>query len=403
MFYSAKMPIPIPRTFTSDSSPTPPKKLIVLAWMIEGVAVSVSASLAGANAIAGGEGMIDKWLMAAPFLVIAFAELAKIPAVEAMLRLKGMVLPCIAGFAAVLICLNTFYTVSNGFERAHASKTEDIEAVKQEIASIDRQKRSITEDRARLQAGRESLNQQLADINNREQEEIGLHTERAKAAGTFSKSVLDDIRREYERQRNPIVARIDLINTQLNGLETSKLDSAEAKERLNNLIHDNQIYRFAAMVYGYDDPTEMTAKELNTFCFVWFGLIAFAVSTLGPLLAICYYRIKFQTEVGRTAWSRLVQTVRRLILRLARRNKIVKTEEVERIVERQVEVPVEVVREVVQEVPVEKVVTVVHESVREVPVDRIVPVEKPVEVKVKELVYVPIFTNDPDVLKGHLA
>jgi hypothetical protein len=54
-------------------------------------------------------------------------------------------------------------------------------------------------------------------------------------------------------------------------------------------------------------------------------------------------------------------------------------------------------------VPVEKVVTVVHESVREVPVDRIVPVEKPVEIKVKELVYVPIFTNDPDVLKGQLA
>ena len=98
-----------------------------------------------------------------------------------------------------------------------------------------------------------------------------------------------------------------------------------------------------------------------------------------------------------------MHAVRRLVLRLARRNKVVRTEEVERIVERQVEVPVEVVREVVHEVPVEKVVTVVHESVREVPVDRIVPVEKPVEIKVKEVVYLPIFTNDPDVLKGHLA
>jgi hypothetical protein len=136
MFYSAKMPIPIPQTFTSDSSSAPPKKLIVLAWLIEGVAVSVSASLAAHPLITGGDGTIEKWLMAAPFLVIAFAELAKIPAVEAMLRLKGMVLPCIAGLAAVLICLNTFYTVSNGFERAHAVKTRDIAAVQQEIASI---------------------------------------------------------------------------------------------------------------------------------------------------------------------------------------------------------------------------------------------------------------------------
>lgn len=61
------------------------------------------------------------------------------------------------------------------------------------------------------------------------------------------------------------------------------------------------------------------------------------------------------------------------------------------------------IKEVVREVPVERVVTAVHELVREVPVDKIVPVERPVEVKVKEIVYVPIFTNDPDVLKGQFA
>ena len=52
--------------------------------------------------------------------------------------------------------------------------------------------------------------------------------------------------------------------------------------------------------------------------------------------------------------------------------------------------------------PVERVVTVVHELVKEVPVDGS-PIEKPVEIKVTEVVYLPIFTNDPDVLKGHLA
>src|SRR5512132_209507 len=88
----------------------------------------------------------------------------------------------------------------------------------------------------------------------------------------------------------------------------------QKKAHLDDLIHDNQVYRFAARVYGYDDPTTMTAKQLNIFCFVSFGAIAFVVSTLGPLLALCYYRIKFQTAVGRTAWSRLVQTGRRLII-----------------------------------------------------------------------------------------
>jgi hypothetical protein len=319
------------------SSPTPPKKLIVLAWLIEGVAVSVSASLAAHPLITGGEGTtIEKWLMAAPFLVIAFAELAKIPAVEAMLRLKGMVLPCVAGFAALLICLNTFYTVSNGFERAHETKTREIAKVQREIADLERQLVPTSKDRASLQAEKEILNRQLADINRDEQKEV---TDQRRICEEYARkgmpcsTRLPEIYSKYAPQRQRVTAGIESIEAKLNALSTSKLDSAiaEKKASLDDLIHKNQIYRFAAMVYGYDDQTKMTAKQINTFCFVWFGLIAIAVSTLGPLLALCYYHIKFQTAVGRTAWSRLVQTLRRLILRLARRNKVVKTEEVERI------------------------------------------------------------------------
>jgi hypothetical protein len=139
MLYTANMELPESWTSDRHASSPPPKKLICLAWLIEIVAVSVSASLAAHPLIAAGEGTIEKWLMAAPFLVIAFAELAKIPTDEAMLRLKGMVLPWVAGFAAVLICLNTFYTVCNGFERAHEAKTREIAKVQREIADLERQ------------------------------------------------------------------------------------------------------------------------------------------------------------------------------------------------------------------------------------------------------------------------
>ena len=87
-----------------------------------------------------------------------------------MFRLKGMVLPCIAGLVTVLICLNTFYTVSNGFERAHAAKTRDIEAVKREIADIERDPQ--TKKKEGLQAERDSLKQQLADSKRREEKEL---------------------------------------------------------------------------------------------------------------------------------------------------------------------------------------------------------------------------------------
>jgi hypothetical protein len=226
----------------------------------------------------------------------------------------------------------------------------------------------------------------------------------AQAGKKVSSGVLTEIYNRYAQQRKPVTDQLADLRSKITSISTSFWLSEEndAKVRLNNLIHENQIYRFAAIVYGYDDPTHMTAKELNTFCFVWFGLIAFAVSALGPLLAICYYRIKYPARIGRTAWNDLVRAARRYVIRLARKNKIVKVTEVERIVDRPVEVPVEVVREVVKEVAVPTVVTEVHEVVKEVPVDRIVPVEKLVEVKVKELIYVPIFTNDPDVLKGQL-
>lgn len=204
------------------------------------------------------------------------------------------------------------------------------------------------------------------------------------------------------------------LTSPLAGLKKTK---NEAESRLNELISDNQIYRFAAMIYGYDDPAQMSAKDLNTFCFIWFGLVAFAVSVLGPFLALCYYRIKYQDAGVRTPWHALLRAARRLLIRLARKNKIVRIEEreVERVVETAVEV--EVFRDVVHEVPVEKVVVnevevirevpvdriVVQDVIREVPVDRVVPYEKLVEVEKKEIVYVPIFTNDPDVLRAQAA
>ena len=260
----------------------------------------------------------------------------------------------------------------------------------------------------RLRSERDTLNQQLADINQREkkaeEDQRGICDKYA-GQGRPCSTRTTEIYAKYDKEREPVNAAIKSIDLKLNTPNTSNLDSAsgEVKARLNDLIYENQIYRFAAMIYGYDDPTKMTAKQLNTFCFVWFGLIAFAVATLGPLLAICYYRIKYEAEVNRSPWNYLWRAARRFLLRLARRNKIVKIQQVERIVERAVEVPVEVIKEVMREVPVEKVVTAVHELVREVHVDKIVRVETPVEVKIKELIYVPIFTNDPDVLKGQPA
>ena len=54
-------------------------------------------------------------------------------------------------------------------------------------------------------------------------------------------------------------------------------------------------------------------------------------------------------------------------------------------------------KEVIKEVPVDKIVT--KEFAVEVPVDKVVIQEVPVEVVKKEVIHVPIYTNDPDLIK----
>ena len=58
---------------------------------------------------------------------------------------------------------------------------------------------------------------------------------------------------------------------------------------------------------------------------------------------------------------------------------------------------VEVPKEVIKEVPVDKIV--IQEVKVDVPVEKIVVQEVPVEVVKKEVVHVPIYTNDPDLIK----
>ena len=76
---------------------------------------------------------------------------------------------------------------------------------------------------------------------------------------------------------------------------------------------------------------------------------------------------------------------------MARRRKYNEPKIVTKI--KEVEVPVEVIKEV----PVDKIV--IQEMKVEVPVDKIVVQEVPVEVIKKEVVHVPIYTNDPDLMK----
>ena len=196
--------------------------------------------------------------------------------------------------------------------------------------------------------------------------------------------------------------------------------------------YDSQVYRLAALAYGKGDVADVTREELKVVSIIWFGSIAFVVSTIGTILALISYILRdpeafverkkysFSRRLSRLSYllfmraskllfsamnvllalTRMIlsfaeifrglvgvpvqRSIRRLSLAIRKRlNKprIVEIEkEVEKIVEKEVEVKVEV--------EVEKIVKV------EVPVDKIVIKEVPVEIVRRELVYVPLYSAE---------
>ncbi|MFD1985689.1 hypothetical protein ACFSOZ_24890 [Mesorhizobium newzealandense] len=152
--------------------------------------------------------------------------------------------------------------------------------------------------------------------------------------------------------------RQEAIATELSRLETERLPVAR----------NDQIRRLAARWYGLK-PEDVTDAQAGTVSTIWFASLAFIAALAGPItamVALALQRIGAQPEVQRD--SKLSRLLRRMLLRWRWRRvrKVPVHVPVDREVERRVEVPVEV----------EKVV--------------------------KEILYVPILTDDPEALRRAL-
>ncbi|AMX98850.1 hypothetical protein AB0V79_25470 [Mesorhizobium ciceri] len=152
--------------------------------------------------------------------------------------------------------------------------------------------------------------------------------------------------------------RQEAIATELSRLETERLPVAR----------NDQIRRLAARWYGLK-PEDVSDAQAGTVSTIWFASLAFIAALAGPItamVALALQRIGAQPEVQRD--SKLSRLLRRMLLRWRwRRVRKVRVQvPVDREVEKRVEVPVEV----------EKVV--------------------------KEILYVPILTDDPEALRRAL-
>lgn len=163
-------------------------------------------------------------------------------------------------------------------------------------------------------------------------------------------------------------------------LELSDLadQTAEYKSMINVKAADNQIYRIA-MMFSPDaaTPADVPRGVVDMVGKVWFSSLAMVIAITGILLALASQVVKDpkQTSVGGN--SSLTATFRRLLIDMRKRQRQPKI--VETIIEREVE----------------KIVVIT----KEIPVDKVVLKEVVVEVVKKEIVHVPVYSDDPDLIK----
>jgi hypothetical protein len=136
--------------------------LVSLAWAVEilavviGLTISVVMGLATYNSFeqSGGAGFVEGTaailVTALPFILIAIVELCKIPLVFAFMAVKSMFWRILFLAFVLFLCLITFETMFNGFERNFANLNRAIDERGVENANFDQEKQLLEMRRAQI-------------------------------------------------------------------------------------------------------------------------------------------------------------------------------------------------------------------------------------------------------------
>lgn len=144
----------------------------------------------------------------------------------------------------------------------------------------------------------------------------------------------------------------------------------ELRDAINIEARGNQIYRLTLAWKGQAGAADLNPSDVAIIGSIWFGSLAAIIAVTGIFLALGSYAVKEgRRQGGYRSLAALVRSTRRMII-YARR---------------------------VQRQP--KIVERVVELTKEVPVQKVVISEKPIEVTKTVVKYVPVATNDPEVIK----
>jgi hypothetical protein len=184
------------------------------------------------------------------------------------------------------------------------------------------------------------------------------------------------VRQEEKLQKKDF--EIDAIKLEISPLEDEKLN---LENEVYSAYKGTQIYRLARTIFGIERGMLIPEKDIALVAKVWFGSLAAIVASMGIFLAFGSFILRhpvaeFHNLDRHHRRGGSIKRSLRLMLR-ALRKRFKEPKIVTKI--KEVEVPKEVIKEV--------------------PVDKVVFKEIPVEIVKKQVIHVPIYTNDPDLIK----
>ena len=153
----------------------------------------------------------------------------------------------------------------------------------------------------------------------------------------------------YSEQKKIFSNQEKLVANASKSIGTAESELATECSELNKKVIDNQVYRIAMQFNAVEDVCDLTEKQLSLTKMFWFGSIAVIVAALGTILAFASFVISSNKP-----------------------------------------------RIIIKEVPVEK--NVIVEVIKEVPVEKVIFRDVPVEVIRREVVHIPVYTNDKSLL-----
>jgi len=280
---------------------------------------------------------------------------------------------CIEDYQARIIALNTGVDSATGIEPieqtlakiarrndlAIAKKEQELEKIEKEIASI-------------LGASSDAAKKAREELAKKREKDREIYESRIRDAMNDKNRRLTEI-----ETVDAEIAKIGNENVEI-GKQLTKV-----KNDFNRVVQDTQIYRLAKSAVGAEQAADVSPMAVTVVATIWYGSLSAIAAFTGIILAAASFAIsdKFREGAAPATDSylrKLAKSLRRFVLAVrkkARRTKVV-----------------EVVKEVVveHEKPVE--------VVKEVPVDKVVFRDVPVEVIRREIVHLPIYTNDPELL-----